>query len=279
MLPLKLLMATFFLSMVVTNDISIVIIVPLTLSLDIRHKDILVILEALTANAGSALTPFGNPQNLFIYWFYAIPPWKFIGAIAPFSLLFFVVLLSASFLFPAQHILRGDNFPRYSPKSYIYLFLFCIVVLAVFRLLPLETGIAVPVFALLFDREDLKVDYALLASFFFFFGLAENIKAALASQIIHSEHIFLFSAFVSQIISNVPAALLFAKFTTHWNALLWGVNAGGFGSLFGSLANLIAYRYYLHYEPTADPVRFALKFLLFGYAAFFLSIGFYFIIH
>ena len=62
-IPLKLVVITFFLSMLVTNDISLIVIVPITLSLNINRKGILVILEALAANAGSALTPVGNPQN------------------------------------------------------------------------------------------------------------------------------------------------------------------------------------------------------------------------
>jgi Na+/H+ antiporter NhaD/arsenite permease-like protein len=71
-IPLKLVIATFCLSMLVTNDVALTVIVPLTLFLNIDRKDVLVILEALAANAGSALTLFGNPQNLFIYWFYQI---------------------------------------------------------------------------------------------------------------------------------------------------------------------------------------------------------------
>jgi len=81
--PLKLVVATFVLSMLVTNDVALLVIVPLTLALDTTRKDLLVILEALAANAGSALTPFGNPQNLFIYWSYGLHPGEFVAAIAP----------------------------------------------------------------------------------------------------------------------------------------------------------------------------------------------------
>ena len=92
-LPLKLVLITFSLSMLITNDAALIIVVPLTLSLNANRKDILVILEALAANAGSALTPFGNPQNLFIYWFYKIHPQNFIESIAPFSLTFLLILI------------------------------------------------------------------------------------------------------------------------------------------------------------------------------------------
>jgi len=77
--------------------------------------------------------------------------------------------------------------------------------------------------------------------------------------------------------SNVPATLLFAKFTLNWQALLWGANAGGFGSLFGSLANLIAYKIYVAHENTNNTAEFTVRFLLMGYAALFVSIGLYFL--
>ena len=153
-----------------------------------------------------------------------------------------------------------------------------IVLLAVLHIFPVSTGVAVLVFALLFDRKALRIDFALLFSFLFFFGIADNLKLILAARITHSEHIFLFSALISQFMSNVPATLLFAKFTSNWPALLWGVNAGGFGSLFGSLANLIAYKIYVTREETNDTARFTLKFFIIGYIALFISTGLYFLL-
>ncbi len=97
-IPLKLVVTTFFLSMLVTNDIALIVIVPLTLFLNVNRKDVLVILEALAANAGSPLTPIGNPQNLFIYWFYDLHPINFIITIAPFSLAFLIVLVVLALL-------------------------------------------------------------------------------------------------------------------------------------------------------------------------------------
>jgi len=277
--PLKLMMATFFLSMLVTNDVAIIVIVPLTLGLNINRKSILVILEALAANAGSALTPFGNPQNLFIYWFYDISPAQFILSIAPFSLIFLALLVISS-LFVHTH-----NNKKYLAKaqevrvfSFINGLLLVVVFLTVLRVLPVSAVLFVVLYALLFDRKSLNVDYALLLSFFFFFGLAENMKSLLAPEIRHSGHVFLFSAIASQIMSNVPATLLFAKFTTHWKALLWGANVGGFGSLFGSMANLIAYKFYVTHENTNNTAFFTLSFLVAGYVAFFLGIGLYFIL-
>ncbi len=278
-ISLKLVVTTFFLSMLVTNDIALIGIVPITLVLNINRKGILVILEALAANAGSALTPFGNPQNLFIYWFYDIQPIRFIQTIAPFSLGFLIILIVASLFVRTSNNAQETIAQKVSRKAYVYGVLVLIVLLTVLHVVPVVTGILIIVFALVFDRKALHVDYALLLSFFFFFGLAENLKLFLAPEINPSGHIFLFSALASQVISNVPATLLFAKFTTNWEALLWGVNAGGFGSLFGSLANLIAYKIYVTYEGTDNATLFTAQFLIIGYMAFFLSIGLYFLLN
>jgi len=277
--PLKLVLTTFVLSMLVTNDIALIVIVPLTLSLNINRKGILVILEALAANAGSALTPFGNPQNLFIYWFYNIHPATFIETIAPFSLVFLFILVVSSLLVKTTNGSQNIVNQKINKTAIVYGVLLFSLLLAILHVLPVQIGILVIIFALLFDRGALRVDYALLFSFFFFFGLAENMRLIVATEIAHSGHIFLFSALASQVMSNVPATLLFAKFTTHWESLLWGVNAGGFGSLFGSLANLIAYKLYVTHEDTSDPATFTAKFLIIGYAAFFLSIALYFFLY
>ena len=278
-IPLKLVLATFFLSMLVTNDVALIVIVPLTLSLSINRKDFLVILEALAANSGSALTPVGNPQNLFIYWYYGVSPESFIKTIAPFSLILLVLLIVVSIFVRIRNDLQVNHVLKISKKSYIYAILLIIVLLTVFHVLPVLAGIVVILFALIFDRKALRIDYALLFSFLFFFGIADNLKVILASELSHSGHIFLFSALASQIMSNVPATLLFANFTSNWQALLWGVNAGGFGSLFGSLANLIAYRIYVTHEDINDAGRFTTKFLIMGYMALFVSIGLYFLLY
>ena len=278
-IPLKLVLATFFLSMLVTNDIALIVIVPLTLALNIDRKDILVILEALAANSGSALTPIGNPQNLFIYWFYGIHPHEFIKTIAPFSLCFLALLIVSSLLLKIQNDLERNQFQKIDKKAYLYGVMLIVVLLTVLRVLPGLAGIVVILFALIFDRKALRIDYALLFSFLFFFGIADNLKIILASEISHSGHIFLFSALASQVMSNVPATLLFAKFTSNWQALLWGSNAGGFGSLFGSLANLIAYKLYVTHEGINNAVIFTARFLVMGYIALFVSIGLYFLLY
>ena len=117
------------------------------------------------------------------------------------------------------------------------------------------------------EKCRLRVDYGLLAIFVLFFGLTDNIQFLFATMLAHPHHVFLLSSSLSQIISNVPAALLLADFTPHWQALLWGVSVGGFGSMVGSLANLITYRLYQKQESTEQ--HFVWKFHAMSYVAFF----------
>ena len=271
-IPLKLVLGTFFLSMLITNDIALLVVVPLTLSLGGPHKDWLVILEALAANAGSAATPFGNPQNLFVYWHYHLDPATFIAAIAPFSVTFLILLAIAAWLVPSRHP-RNKATPAIEPNHFAlgYVALLLLTIAAVLRLLPLATAGAAMLFALLFDRRSLRIDYPLLLTFLCFFGVADMARDIVAAELSHGGHVFAFSALTSQLIGNVPAALLFADFTPDWKALLWGTNAGGFGSLVGSLANLIAYRLYLSNRRADETAAFTVKFLTAGYIALAIS--------
>ncbi len=280
LLPLKLVGLSFFLSMVITNDVALLVIVPLTLAHGRRDRDLLVILEALAVNAGSALTPIGNPQNLFIFWHYGLDIRTFITAIAPFSLMFLVILGLAGLLLGMRTRPLARQEPSscqpVRPTAVAYIVLLLAIILVILRQLPTQAGIIILVLALLIDRRCLRIDYILLLTLACFFGLAENIKHMLAASIAHSEHVFLFSALASQVISNVPAALLFGRFTDNWHALLWGTSTGGFGSLVGSLANLIAYRLYITDVTTDNPAAFAARFTILGYLAFFAALGLYF---
>ncbi len=279
-LCLKLVCMTFFLSMVITNDVALLVIVPITLAHDLRRRDLVVILEAMAANAGSALTPIGNPQNLFIYWHYDLGIRTFVTTIAPFSLLFLLLLGLASLALDVRDSPARRQPPPcpVKPTGFAYLLLLPALILMILRLLPLQGGIIILVVALLLDRGCLRIDYVLLLTLVCFFGLAENIKAMIAASIPHAGHIFILSSLASQMISNVPAALLFGRFTDNWQALLWGTNAGGFGSLVGSLANLISYRLYITGNTTDNPVAFAARFTVLGYLAFFTAMGLYFAI-
>ena len=274
----KLVAVTFFLSMFVTNDVALISIVPLTMLLHIKNKEWIIILEVLAANAGSALSPFGNPQNLYIYWFYNVPFKEFIEVMALFSALFLLLLLAGAYIFDAKKVpYTQKTHIHMKMPAYIYIGMLFLFVLAVSRVLPLVIGWVIILYALFFDRDSLKVDYILLATFACFFGFTDNLQILLSDTLTHPHHVFLLAAFLSQVISNVPAALLLADFTTHWKTLLWGVSVGGFGSLVASLANLIAYRVYVRQEKDrAFP--FALKFHTLSYLAFAIGILLYFTI-
>jgi len=274
-ISLKLILTTFFLSMFVTNDISLIVIVPITLSLNIDRKDILVILEALSANVGSALSPIGNPQNLFIYWHYNLSIFEFIETIAPFSIVFLLILIAISIYFNSKNGIE-EEYIEIEKISFIYLSILVVIIFAILHILPLYFASIAFIFALIFDRKALYIDYSLLFIFLLFFGMANNLETLLNLKIEYQTHIFIFSALISQILSNVPTALIFSKFTSNWEALLWGVNVGGFGTLFSSLANLIAYRIYIK-SKRVDIFKFTFLFHIFGLIFFIIGVLLYFI--
>ncbi|WP_456371013.1 SLC13 family permease [Thermodesulfatator atlanticus] len=275
-IPLKLILTTFFLSMIVTNDVTLLIIVPLTLALEIENKASIVILEALAVNAGSALTLIGNPQNLFIYWHYHLNFLAFIKAIFPFCCFFlFLLIIISSFL--SQKRINKVRYIKIERNYILYLLFLLIFVPVALGFLPIYLSFFILFYVLLKDRKTLMVDYSLLFTFFFLFGFSENLKEIFFQNLKHTEHVFLTGAVLSQFISNVPAALILAKLTTQWKALLWGVSVGGYGNLMGSLANIIAYRLYVRQNTSSDHNRFLLLFTGFGYLFFMLGIGLYFL--
>ena len=274
--PLKLVLITFLLSLLVTIDVALVTMIPLLFVLNLRRREALVILVALTAHAGAALTPFGTPQNLFIFSFYGVGVVDFVSTIAPFSLgMLGVFLLVAVVLRPGGQAVAP---PRSETDldgrgARVYVLLLGWVVLCVLRVLPAWASLLALAYPLLYDRASLRVDYALLVTFLCFIGLAGNVAALMGGELAHPHHVFVLSALLSQFISNVPTTLLLRPFTAEWEALLWGVNVGGFGSLVAAMANLITFRLYV---AQADDVRagaFLLRFVLAGFLALLCGAG------
>ena len=273
-LPQKLIFLTSILSMFITNDVALLTIVPLTLKLKTNGIEYLVILEIITANGISALTPFGNPQNIFIYFYYHLHPAEFIEAIAPFVLTSFTFVVILSFIVKISFSKSKSKIVKFNRKtSSIYLIFFLLFILAILKLLSLWIGIFILTYVILLDRKNLKIDYFLLATFLTFFGFTDNLMKILRIQFKNNIQIFLYSALASQLMSNVPSALFFADFTSNWKPLLWGVSVGGFGNLIGSLASLISYRLYKSKFPTSK--KFLIEFHLLNYIAFFLGITAY----
>ena len=277
-LPARLVVITFGLSVVMTIDVVLVALIPLILSLNIKQRDHLVILVALTAHAGAALMPFGTPQNLFIFSFYNVDTFAFIKTMAPFSFVMLAVFLLYALLMkttPASQSSAGRALVN-GRRAFIYTVLLLWVVLCVLRVLPPALAILAIVYPLLFNRESLHVDYALLATFLCFIGLAGNLADIIGATLEHPHHVFIFSSVMSQFMSNVPTTLLLSNFTDQWKALVWGVNVGGYGSLVAAMANLITYKLYATHSQANDTVAFTIKFVLAGYVVFIIAMGLYF---
>jgi len=272
-LPQKLVLLTFVISLIVSIDVSLVVMLPILFAMRIGDKIALAILMALTAHVGAALTPFGTPQNLFIFSYYHLDVMTFIRTMAPFTAGMGLFFLALSFRVKVKYA-EGKNMklPEVDRlMATVYLLLFGSVVLAIFGVVPVFVAVLPPLFGLLVDQRCLKVDYLLILTFLVFVGLADNVRSIVDVWIEHPHHIFLLTAGLSQIISNVPATLLLEKFTTQWHALLWGSNVGSFGTPIAAMANLIAYRLFLEYEPRTESKRYLVRFMLLGTVSFVLG--------
>ncbi len=261
-LALKLVLITGFISTFATNDVALMVMVPFTLSFGGNLEKVL-IFETLAANGLSAISPVGNPQNIFIYLKYSLNFSQFFEAIYPFGLAVLLLLLLLSPKELPQEV-KSEVKPKEGYAT--VLFLFFLFLLSALKFLPLYLGFVPLLYALLKRRELLKVDYFLLGTFLVFFAFTDNLSHALHLKLDGSLSVFTCSALLSQVMSNVPSALLVSEFTDNWRALLWGVSVGGFGTLVASLANLITYRFYRERGSFAS---FLLKFHIYNFLFFF----------
>ncbi len=255
-----LVMLPFFASMLVTNDVALIAFVPFAIlalgsSGYARLVPRVTVLQAVAANLGGMVTPVGNPQNLFIYATYEVPLADFFAALVPFALLAFVLLAAASATTgrgPARARIPLDETRIAKRRFAFHLALFVLCLFSVARVLPYQALVFVVAAALLvFDRPSFKrVDYGLLATFVCFFVFSGNIAhiPVVADFLggLMGSHPLLTSVAASQVISNVPAAVLLSGFTGNWHSLLLGVDLGGLGTPIASLASLIAFRLYMH---------------------------------
>lgn len=257
----------FFSSMVITNDVSLITFVPFTIlvfRMSGKTKRILrlVVLETIAANLGSMATPIGNPQNLYLYSASEITVAEFAWAVMPYAGLSFVMLLGIVLAGRDEPILdvavkakmekTGEALFRQT-LPFLMLLLLCLLV--VFRILTyLPVLFCVMAVVLLVDRKlYLSVDYFLLLTFLCFFIFIGNIKripevSGFLISIVQGREL-LTGILTSQIISNVPAAILLSGFSTDFSALLTGVNLGGLGTLIASLASLISFKFFAREYP------------------------------
>lgn len=270
-LSLFLIFSVFFSSMFVTNDVSLIIFVPLTILLfrsgGKEHYILPVIsMENIAAVRGSMLTPFGSPQNLFLFGqsgvrvgtflLHMLPLWIISGIL----LIFFVLFLYRKDLrerisFDAEET-GGIWLPERKKFRLLYLALFVLILYTVVSRTALWGYFTAVVFfaVLLFDRKILlKTDYVLLLTFLCFFIFSSSISAnptvsAFLMRAVSGRE-YWWGILLSQLISNVPAAIVLYPFTQNLPALLYGVDTAGLCSLIGSLASVINYRIYVREYP------------------------------
>ncbi len=283
---LALVLLPFFVSMLVTNDVALITFVPfavLVLGLIGRMERLIyiVVLQTIAANLGSMATPVGNPQNLYIYANYELSAGQFFSAMAPLTIISLVGLVIASLCVKPEgiRVTFAEKAEIRSPGHLILMtLLFVLCLLSVFRVLPYPALLPVVLAGMLiFDRGLFrKVDYGLLATFFCFFLFAGNVGACgpvreVLTQIME-QNTALASGVSSQIISNVPAAVLLSGFTTDWHGLLLGTNIGGLGTPIASLASLISMKAYLK-SPGARLGRYLLVFTVANVVALAILVG------
>ena len=256
-LSLALVYITFIGSMFLANDMALLTFLPLGyISLSCTGKEKFMapvfILQNIAANLGGMLTPFGNPQNLYIYTKFNIPTLEFMGImLLPFAVSIVLFTVGCLFIPKESLTLPEEGEEKINPKkATFYLILFALTILTVFRIVPYYVCLPIILVAILVaDRRALgKVDYPLLLTFACFFLLAGNVSRIGAVHAFFSalleKSTLLTSILSCQVISNVPSAILLSEFTENYRELLLGVNIGGVGTLISSLASLITFREY-----------------------------------
>ncbi|MBE6926323.1 MAG: citrate transporter [Ruminococcaceae bacterium] len=258
---LALVYITFIGSMLIANDMALLTFLPLgtyvmTTTGKNKYMAFTFIMQNIAANLGGMLTPFGNPQNLYLYTKFQIPTMEFMGIMVwPFLIAIgLITLCCLIFVKPEPFELKDEKLRLPAGRSIAYIALFALAIAIVFRSIPYQLGLVViPIVLLVMDRKALKmVDYPLLLTFVFFFIFSGNMARIPAVRTLFSgllnKNTFLVSVLSCQFISNVPSAILLSQFTSNYKALLLGVNIGGVGTLIASLASLITFREYSHHN-------------------------------
>ena len=277
---LALVYITFIGSMLIANDMALLTFLPLgyfvlhTTGKE-KYMAFTYIMQNIAANLGGMLTPFGNPQNLYLYTKFGIPDAEFVSIMFPPFIVAISLITVLCLIFVKSEPLEIEEKAAELPMARvaIYLVLFALSILIVFRTIPFVIGlIVIPVSLLFLDREALKqVDYGLLLTFVFFFIFSGNMARIDVVREFFSSllemNTLLFSALSCQVISNVPSAILLSQFTLNYRDLLLGVNIGGVGTLIASLASLITFKQYSKDQP-GNTLGYIIKFTVFNFLFF-----------
>jgi len=280
---LALVYITFIGSMLIANDMALLTFLPLgyfvlsSTGME-KYMAFTFIMQNVAANLGGMLTPFGNPQNLYLYTAFNIPNSEFVKImLLPFLVSIALITLCCVFAVSSEPLeIKKEEVKLNLKRVILYLFLFTVSILIVFRGIPYQAGlILIPAVLLFADRKALKmVDYPLLFTFVFFFIFSGNMARIEPVKMLFSmlleKSTLLFSVLSCQVISNVPSAILLSQFTENYPELLVGVNIGGVGTIISSLASLITLREYTSHNPgkagqyikSFSAYNFALLFIL-----------------
>lgn len=288
-LSLFLIFGVFFSSMFVTNDVSLIIFVPITIILfraGNKEKYILPVIsmENIAAIRGSLLTPFGSPQNLFIFGQSGVDALSFMLYMSPLWIMSAVLLVGFVFFLYRKDVkekmditdtgFAGEWKEDRKAARIAYLSVFALVIFSIVSRTPywyvIMIIVAVAVFVI--DRKILiKTDYVLLLTFFCFFIFSSSIaRNPVISEFLERSvagHEYVWSILLSQFISNVPAAIVLYPFAVNKGALLYGLDSAGLCSLIGSLASVINYRIYIREYP-GNGLKFIKVFTLVSLAFF-----------
>ncbi len=254
---LALVYITFIGSMLIANDMALLTFLPLGYFVlsstdNKKYMAFTFIMQNIAANLGGMLTPFGNPQNLYLYSKFDIPTGEFVSImLLPFLISVALITLSCFIFVKSEPLTLKEDTPCPEIKrTVLYLVLFALSIAIVFRGIPYVVGlIIIPAVLIFTDRKALKmVDYPLLLTFVAFFIFSGNVsripEVRGVFEFLLGKSTLLFSILSCQVISNVPSAILLSNFTENYPALLVGVNIGGAGTLIASLASLITFREY-----------------------------------
>ena len=287
---LALVYITFIGSMLIANDMALLTFLPLGYFVLVttgmqKYMAFTFIMQNIAANLGGMLTPFGNPQNLYLYSHFEIPNLEFMAIMAPPFLLSVAIITLCCIIFvKSEPLSLDDEKIVLSPgRTVLYLILFALSIVIVFRGVPYWIGlIVIPIVLLFADRKALlMVDYGLLFTFVFFFIFAGNMARIDAVRDLFSmllnKSTLLFSVVSCQFISNVPSAILLSQFTGNYSDLLVGVNIGGVGTLIASLASLITFREYVKHNPGKTGYYIGM-FSLFNFGFLIVLTGFMFLL-
>ncbi len=276
---------TFIGSMLIANDMALITFLPLGFIVlertnNRKYMAYVFILQNIAANLGGMLTPFGNPQNLYLYSYFNIPTGEFMAIMLP-PFLVAVTLITVCCLIVPKTPLVYDGETTRMPKARLalYLVLFALSIVVVFRVIPYQLGlILIPLVLLFADKKSLgDVDYALLGTFVCFFIFSGNVArmdtVRVVMEALLQKSTMVFSSLSCQFISNVPSAVLLSRFTDNYRELLYGVNIGGCGTLIASLASLITFKEYLAHNPGCAK-KYIVMFTGMNFAFFGILLGF-----